>query len=449
MTGLVEPLAPEAMAPLRRYVAAQRQETLGHLHKAVPAALADLTTLQVVDAELDADAFGTPLLLLDAAAMTDNLHAMSSWCHQRGLGLAPHGKTTMAPAIWLAQLEAGGWGITVANEQQLRVALHAGVPRVMLANLLLRPGALTWLSAELERQPARQVICWVDSVEAVSAMETTLAGADLRCPLDVCVEVGTRGGRTGVRRLEDALAVACAVAASRSLRLVGVSGYEGSVAHGTTAEDLAAVDAFLDCLVKVREAVLHLHEAPVSLVTAGGSAYFDRVSTVLGPLADPLGKRGMPTAVLLRSGAYVVHDDGFYGRVTPANRSAGPLLRTGMHLWSRVVSRPEPALAILDAGRRDLPFDQGLPVVQAVRRRLPDGSLSPEVQALVGHQLLDLNDQHAFVAADPQVDLAVGDVVRLGLSHPCTAFDKWDVIPVVDDGEARRPRVVDLVRTHF
>jgi D-serine deaminase-like pyridoxal phosphate-dependent protein len=45
----------------------------------------------------------------------------------------------------------------------------------------------------------------------------------------------------------------------------------------------------------------------------------------------------------------------------------------------------------------------------------------------------------------------VGHVVRLGLSHPCTAFDKWREIPVIDAaaGPDADPVVVDLVRTYF
>jgi D-serine deaminase-like pyridoxal phosphate-dependent protein len=56
-----------------------------------------------------------------------------------------------------------------------------------------------------------------------------------------------------------------------------------------------------------------------------------------------------------------------------------------------------------------------------------------------------VNDQHLFLSVSPEVVLEVGDVVRLGLSHPCTVFDKWQLLPVVDDDGI----VVDLVRTFF
>jgi D-serine deaminase-like pyridoxal phosphate-dependent protein len=35
-------------------------------------------------------------------------------------------------------------------------------------------------------------------------------------------------------------------------------------------------------------------------------------------------------------------------------------------------------------------------------------------------------------------------VIEFGISHPCTAFDKWRAIPVLD-GE----RIVDVYATYF
>jgi D-serine deaminase-like pyridoxal phosphate-dependent protein len=54
-----------------------------------------------------------------------------------------------------------------------------------------------------------------------------------------------------------------------------------------------------------------------------------------------------------------------------------------------------------------------------------------------------LNDQHAFVRHEGE--LAVGDVVAFGLSHPCTALEKWPLVPVLDDADT----VVGAVRTYF
>jgi D-serine deaminase-like pyridoxal phosphate-dependent protein len=58
-----------------------------------------------------------------------------------------------------------------------------------------------------------------------------------------------------------------------------------------------------------------------------------------------------------------------------------------------------------------------------------------------------LNDQHAFLTLSPAAQqlVDVGSWIAFGVSHPCTVFDKWQLIPVLDE----RGRVVDLVRTFF
>jgi D-serine deaminase-like pyridoxal phosphate-dependent protein len=64
---------------------------------------------------------------------------------------------------------------------------------------------------------------------------------------------------------------------------------------------------------------------------------------------------------------------------------------------------------------------------------------------LVGRaRVVELNDHHAFCDHQDGL-LVVGDVVELGLSHPCTVFDKWTLIPVHDG----RGHVVDAIRTVF
>ncbi len=59
--------------------------------------------------------------------------------------------------------------------------------------------------------------------------------------------------------------------------------------------------------------------------------------------------------------------------------------------------------------------------------------------------MTELNDQHAYLRLDQRTALAPGDLVCLGISHPCTTLDKWRLIPVVsEDG-----RVTDTVHAFF
>jgi D-serine deaminase-like pyridoxal phosphate-dependent protein len=406
------------------------------LEKSLPARADGHTVAEFLDTGPRLSDCHTPLLVLDEDALEFNLRRMADWCAERGLGLAPHGKTTMAPQLWDRQLRAGAWGITVANPAQLRVALRFRVPRIHLANALVDPGAVAELSGALDADPDLVVHSWVDSADTVAAMDAALAGASPARRLTVLVELGGPGGRTGARGIAEGRAVAAAVTASRHLSLGGVCGYEGALAHDRTEAGLAAVRRYLTELAGLHRALSYPGEAVVS---AGGSAYFDEVAELLGPLAGP------DTRVLLRSGAYLVHDDGFYRGISPLAPGAGapgPPLRSAMHAWARVVSRPEPGLALLDAGKRDVPYDEGLPEPQLAADRLggPVRPLSGQVSAV--------NDQHAFLRLDPDTPLRVGEVVRLGLSHPCTAFDKWRWIPVTGDA-SDDPPLVGLVRTYF
>ena len=382
---------------------------LGPWAKSLPSSAWGMTRHEFLDTTPALSQFATPLLTLDRGAMAHNVSLMSGWAAERGLELAPHGKTTMAPQLWQQVLDAGAWGITLATGWQVQVARAAGLSRVILANELVDPVALRWLGAELA-DPGFEFVCWVDSVAGVEAMDAGLEGSAR--PVDVVIEVGHPGGRSGARTLEDQLAVVRAVEASRHLRLAGVGGYEGSYATARSAEGIAAVESFLDGIVALH-GQLEWQRKPI--VTAGGSAWFDLVAEKLGPLRDE-------ATVILRSGAYQVHDDGIYSRITPL-----PGLRPAMHGWARVVSMPEPGFALLDGGKRDFPYDEGMPVTSL-------GTVEK------------LNDQHAYLRSDR---VAVGEVVRLGLSHPCTAFDKWRLIPVVDDADAADPTVVDLVKTWF
>jgi D-serine deaminase-like pyridoxal phosphate-dependent protein len=350
----------------------------------------------------------------------------------------------MAPQLWAEQLQAGAWAITVANVAQLGVARAFGVSRVMVANSVVSPVSLRWMADEQAAHPGTEVWVWADAVETVELMHAALAAhvqdVGPRPPVHVLVERGAPGGRTGARDLSTSLRVAKAVAESPHLVLAGVAGYEGALAHHSDEQSLATVRAYLHDVVEVHEHLTYDDTPPV--VTAGGSAYFDVVGEVLGPLAQT------GTRVVLRSGAYLAHDDGFYRYISPLGaspRTDGPRLLAAIHGWVRVTSQPEPGLALVDAGKRDLPFDEGLPEVQCLRV----GGGPPA--ALDGVTVTALNDQHGFLAFDPTADapVRIGDALRLGLSHPCTAFDKWTLVPVIDDADADDPVVVDLVRTWF
>ncbi|WP_285753577.1 amino acid deaminase [Lentzea sp. NBRC 105346] len=419
-------------------VSAIGDERIDWRFKGLPAETFGQTIRETAAQRLDlfADEFVGPLVVLDADALEHNLTTMAKWCEAHGVALAPHGKTTMAPQLFRRQLELGSWAITAANASQLRVYRAFGVSRVLLANQLLDPAALRWVAAELDHDPLFEFSCWADSEAGIALMSETLQEISPGRRIDVLVELGAPGGRTGARDVETGLAVARAVAQSPVLRLAGVAGYEGALAHDATESSKSIVDRYLRDL---RSLVLRmadhglLDDLDQVIVTAGGSAYFDQVASAI---TQPW---PVPVLPVLRSGAYVTHDDGFYRGISPFGRIRGvEPFRPALHAWAQVTSRPQRDLALLTLGKRDASFDEGLPEPQRLRRR--DGATVPLGDA----RITALNDQHAFMALGVEAPVRVGDWVGLGLSHPCTVFDKWQLIPVVSG-----TTVVDLIRTYF
>ena len=68
----------------------------------------------------------------------------------------------------------------------------------------------------------------------------------------------------------------------------------------------------------------------------------------------------------------------------------------------------------------------------------------PEATA-PGHTVRALNDHHAIMAVPEQTPLRVGDMVGMGISHPCAAFERWQIMPVVD----RNYNVISLIKSYF
>lgn len=380
--------------------------------------------------------FSWPVMVLRDAALDHNIRTLADFTERHGLKLAPHGKTTMSPELFARQLAAGAWGLTFATPNQVLVGRKAlRTPRIILANECVDVRALTWIATECATDPDFTFLGFVDSPAGVEAFADAARIAARQCGLDpedltgfgALVDLGYPGGRTGCRTLEAAAELAHAVAATAGVTLAGVAAYEGG---------LDSVDAVQQYLHHVRNLVLTLTQKGLlpagSIVTAGGSAYFDVCADVLAQWPDDL----HPT-IVLRSGAYLTHDDGVYVEKTPFRRIEGNL-RPALEVWASVISPGDPGRVIVGMGRRDAPYDSGMPLPLRVRRRGAQNSTP-----LTGCQVEKMDDQHAYLRGD--ADLHVGDLVCFGISHPCTAFDKWRTIPVLDEQD----RLVEIVHTYF
>lgn len=375
-----------------------------------------------VEFRSDLRRFPTPVATLFVDALEHNIALMSDHCLVADVDLAPHAKTTMSVDVVSRQLAAGAWGVTVATPRQARAIASTSPPRILVANQIVDPVELSWLQETTESGQA--VYCFVDSVRGATVMAEHLSRAAR--PVPVLIELGLFQGRAGCRTVDDALAVYDVIADNSSaLRLAGVAGFEGLAGDRS---DPHAAQRVRELMALMRESAIALmhrdaRAADTSpfILSAGGSAFFDLVEIGLHSRKHDYPR---PTRVVLRSGCYAIHDHGAYSDNTPFSHGSGfiPALR----VWSRVLSTPEADLAIIDAGRRDVSFDAGLPKVLATYSI----DWEPREGDVSGLEVVGLNDQHGYLAG-ASTSLQVGDVVELGISHPCTTFDRWRTMPLL------------------
>ena len=371
-----------------------------------------------------------PLAVIRRDALAANLHWMQGFAREHGADMAPHGKTTMSPQLFQRQMQAGAWGITFATVGQARVGIDAGVRNCLIANQVLSDADLEAI-VQLRRQFADlRIVFLVDSIRQLELIEQWFGRARAGQAFEVLLEVGLDGGRTGCRDLVSAQQLAHQLHASEATQLVGIECYEGLWAKGDSAQDTKLADALMARVVAVAQECdaggMFAH--PEIIISAGGSSIFDLVARHMRPALS------RPVRALLRSGCYVTYDHGNYKRmmsVMNTRLSCGHGLQSALEVWATVQSRPEPGLAILAAGKRDLSFDVTMPIPVWICRHGGESVLpAPTDWAVTG-----LNDQHAYLRTPDgtPIDLQVGDRVGLGISHPCTTFDKWRWMPLVDD----------------
>ena len=376
-----------------------------------------------------------PLAVLKESALAHNRSWMQRFLAISGAQFAPHGKTTMAPQLFQMQLEDGAWGITLATMQQVQVARRFGCSRILLANELIDPRAIDYIVEELARDEGFELLCLVDSVVGVEALAATVRKHGLKRPLEVLLEGGIAGGRTGCRGLDEALEVARAVKRhSPHLALCGVEGFEGIIAEATPQASAAKVKEFLGFLLEIARRCDQegMFAAGKVVISAGGSEYFDLVAEIL-----PRSGLKRETQIIIRSGCYLTHDSDLFVELhrkledrTPTVKGLGDPPRGALEIWTHVLSRPDPTRAILGIGKRDASHDARLPVPVLWFR--PGLHQAPQ-PIPPGHMTFKLHDQHALLNISEDSPLQIGDLVACGISHPCTTFDKWRLLALVDD----------------
>jgi D-serine dehydratase len=378
-----------------------------------------------------------PAAVLDEEKLAHNLQWMQQFAVAYGVKLAPHGKTTMAPKLFARQLQAGAWGITLATAHQVRVAYDHGVRRILMANQLVGKQNMAVIARLLE-DPEFEYFSLIDSAEQVKSLASFFPAGGRR--LNVLLELGVDGGRTGVRNEQQLRALLEVLSERRDhIALCGVEIYEGIL------KDETSIRQFLQRAVEVARELAkenRFDRDPI-LLSGAGSAWYDVVAEVFSQ-AD----LGQASEVVLRPGCYLTHDVGVYRMAQQQIESRNPVarqmhssLQPALQLWAYVQSVPEKNKAIVALGKRDAAFDAGLPT-PALRYR-PGAKLPTAAPA--GWKLTTMMDQHAYLQITENDDIRVGDMIGFDISHPCLTFDKWRYLSVLDP----EYRVIDVIQTFF
>jgi D-serine dehydratase len=392
-----------------------------------------------------------PAAVIHLSKMEHNLAWMQEFVNGYGVKLAPHGKTTMCPQLFHRQLRSGTWAISLATAVQVKLAHSFGISRILMVNQIVGRRNMEIISELMSKNVSTpekfEFASLVDSAEIIEQLGKFFEskGQVLR----VLIEVGIPGGRTGIRTGDQESKIIDALTKwKKSVRLVGVEIFEGVIDNESEIREFLQRAAERLKILRVGE---HFGESPI-LITAAGSAWFDVVAEELTAAFPPSPTSGVE--IILRPGCYITHDAKNYrpaqARIMSKNSIAkgiggGKGLQEAFKLWGYVQSIPEAESAIVTLGKRDAGFDSGFPI-PALHFRPGQGQGQVRPAAVPSHwTVVKMMDQHVFLKIRAGDDLRVGDMLGFDIAHPCTNFDRWKMICVMDDDY----NVVDVLETYF
>jgi D-serine deaminase-like pyridoxal phosphate-dependent protein len=341
------------------------------------------------------DDLSTPAVLIDRLRLEANLRAMQELCTARGTALWPHIKTHKMVPILRRQLEFGAEGATCAKVGEAEAMLPSGVRRIFIAHSLVQKNLaprLRALNAQLD-----ELILAVTSEAHAAALDELLEAADLALPVLLAIDTGL--GREGVRSNEAARAAAERIRRSPRMQLAGLYTHEGHAYSSKPAELDALADGVYATLIERAAAI------------GGEPPLWPGCSVTATRLAGRAGVK------VVRPGSYVFGDLSLVEttKVMPRDRFAATVLAT-------VVDRPEPGLALIDAGSKVLSGD-----------RTADGIYARDA-AGARWEVRRVSEEHGFVTGEDADALEIGQRVSLLPAHVCPVINLALRVQVIEDG---------------
>ncbi|MES2473407.1 MAG: DSD1 family PLP-dependent enzyme [Pseudomonadota bacterium] len=338
-------------------------------------------------------ALDTPALLVDLDLMEANIAHVAQVCRAQGVNWRPHVKSHKTIEIARKQIAAGAIGVTCAKLGEAEVLAAAGITDILIANQIVGDIKVRRLMA---LPAAADVIVSVDSEANVAelAQAAQAAGRTQR----IVIEVNTGMNRAGTEPMAPTVALADIIAKHPSLRLVGVMGWE---AHVTAIQDpTIKAEAVADAIALLTDSAEACRAAghDMSIVSCGGTG------TLLYCISQPGVTEVQVGGAIFNDEHYRTH----YGLELPC----------ALTVLATVISRPNPARVILDAGRKAMSNDMALP--------RPLGLDVSSVKLSAEHAQIEL--------AAPSETPHVGDKIELVIGYSDTTIHLHEEIVALRGG---------------
>lgn len=334
----------------------------------------------------------TPALIVDLDRLERNIAAMAAMVGEHGKALRPHTKTHKTPEIARMQIEAGACGLTVAKLGEAEVMADVGFDDLFMAN---QPVGAPKIERLIALQRRARVIVGVDSLAVAAPISEAAAKAGVRVPVRIEIDTGLH--RAGVRTMEEAVSLAERIASMPGLELAGIFTYEGHATPRPPEERAAACAEAAATMRQCADAMrtIGVPIAEISMGSTPGARYTAQ-------------QKGVTE---LRPGTYVFYDAMQTGWGASIENCALTVLTT-------VVSRPEPTVAILDAGTKALSGDRGMSGSK-------HGLIWEDTAAVFDWA----NEEHGHVDLSPAaLQPNVGDKLRVVPFHVCTCVNMHDTM---------------------
>lgn len=343
-------------------------------------------------------ALATPAILVDRDRLDANIADMQRHCAAHGVELRPHIKTHKMVEVARRQLAAGAAGLTCAKLGEAEAMLAANPRSLFVAHSLADPGQAPRVAALAERIADFRVA--VTSEAHAPALEKVAAAAGRRLAVMLAVDTGL--GREGVRDLAAAQRLAATIARSPHLALRGFYTHEGNFYGLPPAQQRAKVLELIDRLAGVRDAI-------------------DRALPIwpgCSVSAKLVAENSAGRVQAVRPGAYMFGDL-FLSEIT----GVMPASAVAVHVLATVVDKPEPGLALIDAGSKTFSSDR---TGDNVHARAVDGRDLAVVR---------VNEEHGYVRGTAVDALRVGERVTFMPAHICPVINLTDTVTVTAGGQ--------------